>query len=122
MIAEDLVNEMIPALSMKDNAEKLGISLKRSRIKVDVLKVLARSMSTSAKIAGRIDFRSSHITVALKDLRKRKCVKLMNPHDKEPDIYRITELGKKMLSLAKEPLTRKKNKSYRRSGKRRSIS
>jgi predicted transcriptional regulator len=107
---------------MSDKTDKLLLMIRRSRIKREVLRMLSRSMRTSSKIASRIDFRSNHVTIALKDLRKKKCVRLMNPYDKEPDIYRITDLGKKLLFESREPAAEKKNKSYRRSGKRRNIS
>lgn len=96
--------------------------IKRSKLKHEVLRSLMRSMGTSAKISARIGFRASHVTVALKYLKQKKFVQLINPHDKEPDIYTITDLGKKVLSQANAPLARKKRKAYRMSGKRRSIS
>jgi predicted transcriptional regulator len=107
---------------MSNSTEKLILPIRRSRIKKAVLKSLSRSMNTSAKIASKTDFRASHVTVALRDMRKKRCVILMNPYDKKPDIYKITDLGRKVLAQMNAPISKKKKKTYRMSGKRRSIS
>jgi hypothetical protein len=107
---------------MSKHPEKLVELIRRSKIKITILKSLSRSMSTSAKIASRTDFRTSHITVALKDMAKKRCVTLINPYDKKPDIYKIADLGRNVLAGLSTPVPKRKRKSYRMSGKRRAIS
>jgi DNA-binding PadR family transcriptional regulator len=110
---------------MADGIERLVTVIRSSKIKQAALKSLSRSMRTAAKIAARTDFRASHITVALKDLKCHKAVQIVNPYDKKPDIYQITDLGRRALKHLSAPITKKqkkRRKEFRRSGKRRSIS
>lgn len=110
---------------MAGSIERLVSNLKRSKLKKSVLRSLTRSMTTAAKIAAKTDFRVGHVTVALKDLKGWKAVRIINPYDKEPDIYQITDVGRKALSGLEKPVTKKgkrKERVFRKSGKRRSIS
>lgn len=110
---------------MNPNIDRLTDYVRRSKIKKAALKSLSRSMRTAAKIASRTDFRAGHVTVALKDLKGWRAVRIVNPYDKKPDIYQITDVGRKALDGLAVPLTKKqkkRRKEFRRSGKRRSIS
>jgi DNA-binding MarR family transcriptional regulator len=107
---------------MTNGIDRVIISVSKSKIKKAALKRLSRTMTTAQKISAKTDFRASHVTVALRNLKKSKAVRLINPYDKNPDIYEITEIGRRVLRNLNNFTRKKKSKVFRRSGKRRAIS
>ena len=110
---------------MESKQDALVKTLRRSRIRKGALKALLRSMRTAPQIAAQTNLPSGHIKSALNYLLEWKAVSVINPYDKNPDIFSITETGKKALKGSEAPVTNKgktKAKTFRLSGKRRNIS
>ena len=86
---------------MKEKLEKElidGISLvEMSSYREKVLIDLKEKIKTPSRIAKSTNIGASHVSTALKELREHKLVVCLNPEKKQGRIYKITELGEKVL-------------------------
>jgi len=76
-----------------------GISLlKNSEYRKKILKSLANvNYLTPSEISEKTKIRLNHVSNFLKDLRDNKLVICLNDEEKRGRLYKITELGKKVI-------------------------
>jgi|TARA_Y100000310_G_scaffold339521_1_gene432441 DNA-binding MarR family transcriptional regulator len=59
--------------------------------------MISKDEVISAQIEKETKMYKSHVSRTLKELRKKKLIKCMNPKDRNFKFYKITNLGKKVL-------------------------
>lgn len=76
-----------------------GISLlKNSEYRRKILESLSTAnYLTPSEIAGKTKIRLNHISNFLKDLKENELVVCLNEEEKRGRLYKITELGKKVI-------------------------
>tara|TARA_Y100000031_G_C7928336_1_gene251536 strand:+ start:238 stop:504 length:267 start_codon:yes stop_codon:yes gene_type:complete len=69
----------------------------RGKNRISVLKTVSKDELVSAQIEEETKMYKSHVSRTLKELRKKKLIKCVNPKDRYFKFYKITNLGKKVL-------------------------
>ena len=69
----------------------------RGKNRITVLKTISKDEVISAQIEEETKMYKSHVSRTLKELRKKKLIKCVNPKDRSFKFYQITNLGKKVL-------------------------
>ena len=69
----------------------------RGKNRIMVLNTISKDEVVSAQIEEKTNMYKSHVSRTLKELRKKKLIKCVNPNDRYFKSYKITNLGTKVL-------------------------
>ena len=71
--------------------------VKVSKYRTDTLKTIGHTYKMPTEIARETEFKTSQVSTALIDLKKKKLVICLNEEAKKGRLYRCTELGHEIL-------------------------
>ena len=92
---------------MNDTEEILLEFIKISKHREKVFKSLKNGSKKPSDIAKDTGLHINNVSYSLKQLSEKELVYLLNPEDKKGRLYKLTELGEKLM---KELLTKKPDK------------
>ena len=80
-----------------------GISLlKSSDYRYKIMKSIGNDMKTPSEISNMIGIRLNHVSMFLSELKRNGLIECLNEENRKGRLYRITELGKDVLSRTKK--------------------
>lgn len=72
--------------------------LKSSKFRYDILKLMEKNILTPSEISKNANIRFSYVSKLLNELVDKKLVVCMNTESKRARLYKITDLGKNILT------------------------